>query len=110
MRDNFRKHRRNIIQITGIVIVVFALLALGTYAGSLSPSASPGGTMKTLSDIWNTIASSSYDSSSLSASSNGSLIQILKQINTNLPWAVSGNTAYTTNTGYVGIGTSSPAV
>ena len=36
--------------------------------------------MHTLSNIWDSIASSSYDSSALTANANGSLIQILKQL------------------------------
>jgi hypothetical protein len=59
------------------------LLAGVATAGSLSPSASPASTFNTLAEIYNSIAST-FDSSAISASQNGSLLQHLKYIEANL--------------------------
>ncbi|OGN29848.1 MAG: hypothetical protein A3A33_00995 [Candidatus Yanofskybacteria bacterium RIFCSPLOWO2_01_FULL_49_25] len=93
---------------TIVVLASFAILFVGAHAGSLTPPASPASTMYTLSNIWDTIASGTYDSSGISASGNGSAIQILKQINANTVWSASGNNIYKNASGRVGIGDTTP--
>lgn len=67
------------------VMIVFVLaIGMGFYyfgvirAGSLSPSAAPAGTFRTLGEVYNALFSTSTSFSSLSASSSGSAIQISK--------------------------------
>lgn len=67
-----------------IAFIALFLLALTATAGSLTPSASPASTFRTLSEIYDAIASDSFDSSSITASSSGSLIQHLKYIEENI--------------------------
>lgn len=95
-----------------LIIVIVAIFVLtvfvGVRAGSLTPPGNPASTFYTLGQIFNPLASDSYDSSGFSANSNGSLIQMLKYINANMPtssWTVSGNNIYNANTRFVGIGT-----
>lgn len=47
-------------------------------AGSLTPSASPAATMRTVEEVYNALASSSFDNTGLAASLNGSAIEIAK--------------------------------
>ncbi|MEK7616123.1 MAG: hypothetical protein AAB420_02875 [Patescibacteria group bacterium] len=61
------------------VISVVGILRLAN-AGSLTPSSSPAGTMYTQGNIFNPLASTSYDSSAIASSSTGSVIQISKCI------------------------------
>ncbi len=63
--------------IFSVLIIIFAVLivSLKVEAGSLTPSASPGSTMKTLEEIYNPLAGT-FDSSSISADLNGSALQI----------------------------------
>src|SRR3989344_7941146 len=68
----------------GVVLVSLAIVFFSVRAGSLTPSSSPASTFYTLQEIFNPLASTSYDSSSITANGNGSLIQILKQINANI--------------------------
>src|SRR3989344_5010471 len=90
-------------------IAMTLLLGAGMVkAGSLTPSASPAATMRTLQEIYDSIASTTFDSSSISASSTGSLIQHLKYITNNLFWASSTGNIYYNLGGRVGIGTSTP--
>ncbi|TSC90891.1 MAG: polymorphic outer membrane protein [Parcubacteria group bacterium Licking1014_17] len=91
-----------------IVVAATLFVVVAVRAGSLTPSSSPASTMYTLEQIYESIASTSYDSSAISASQNGSLLQILKYINSNLGWASSSSDIYNTNSGKVGIGTSMP--
>lgn len=63
-------------------IVAFVLRSVE--AGSLTPSTSPAGTFYTLGQIFNPLASSSYDSSGISADSQGSALEITKCIITKL--------------------------
>ena len=69
---------------SGLMIVISVALIFGAFrlstAGSLTPSASPAGTLNALNEIWNVLASDSYDSSGISADPNGSAIQISKCI------------------------------
>jgi len=64
--------------------IALFLLALTATAGSLTPSAAPGSTMNTLGEIYDSIASDSFDSSAILADADGSLIQHLKFIEENL--------------------------
>src|SRR3989344_5676070 len=92
-----------------ISLLVLGGLYLTATGGSLTPSASPAGTFHTLAEIWNSIAATDYDSSSISASTTGSLLQGLKYINNNLFWAsTSGNIWTASGVNRIGIGTSTP--
>ena len=73
--------------ILGVVIVVgsFYLMRAITKAGTLTPSAAPAGTMRTLQEIYNVLASgSSVTASSTAASSTGNAIQIAQCMITKL--------------------------
>jgi hypothetical protein len=74
-------------------------------AGSLTPPGVVASTMHSLANIWDTIASTSYDSSAISSNKNGSLIQQLKYIENNTTWASGSNNIWSLNSGNVGIGT-----
>ncbi len=50
------------------------------YAGSLTPSSSPAGTMHTVDAIYDSLAGSTYDSSGISADNNGNALEITKCI------------------------------
>ncbi|OGN08280.1 MAG: hypothetical protein A2750_00465 [Candidatus Yanofskybacteria bacterium RIFCSPHIGHO2_01_FULL_45_42] len=72
---------KKLIRETAIIILsVLAIVAVFrlVQAGSLTPSASPASTFNTLSDIFNSLASGSYDSSAITANANGSSLQIMK--------------------------------
>ncbi|MDO8462976.1 MAG: hypothetical protein Q7S96_01735 [bacterium] len=100
-------HRRNHVRLlVGIVLTFFFSGALVAYAGSLTPSASPAATMNTVAEIYDAVASTTFSSSAITASSTGSLIQVLKNIATNLSWSVSSNNLTNTNTGTVAIDSS----
>ena len=68
------------------VIAMFAVLFIlqAVQAGSLTPSTSPAGTFHTLGEIFNPLASTSYDSSTITSSSYGNALQITKCIITKL--------------------------
>jgi len=53
-----------------ILLAVLSMLSFVAVAGSLTPSASPASTMKTLQEIYDSIAGT-FDSSSITASQNG---------------------------------------
>lgn len=72
-------------------LVAFFALALIATAGSLTPSASPAGTMYSLANVYDVIASSGYDSTLVAANQNGSLLGMLKYINANMPTGVTSN-------------------
>ncbi len=97
-------------KLKSILIIVIPVLIISTivYAGSLDPPGAPGSTMKTLQEVYDSIAGT-FNSSSITADQNGSLIENLKYITNNLFWASSSDDIYTTNSGNVGIGTSTPA-
>ena len=68
-----------------IVVAVLYSAAAVTRAGSLTPSASPAETMRTLQDIYNILAATStVNASSSVASSTGNAIQIAQCIVTRL--------------------------
>ena len=62
------------------VIALFAVLGIleVVQAGSLTPTTSPAETMFSFGRVFNPIASTSYDSSSITANSDGSVLQIAK--------------------------------
>ena len=72
--ENAKSVRKLFVFVFSLVIVVLVLERV--QAGSLNPSSNPAGTMKTLSEIYNPLASGSFDSSAMASSSNGSAIQI----------------------------------
>lgn len=61
----------------GIIVWLFSIAR----AGSLNPSSGPtAGTLKTITNVYDPLASISYDSSSVSASSTGNALQITRCI------------------------------
>lgn len=97
--------------IVGVVLVCLFIVFFGVRAGSLSPSASPASTFYTLKQLYDPLASTSFDSSGFSADQNGSLIEILRYIAANTgtsQWTSSGNNIRNANSGYVGIGLAVP--
>lgn len=70
--------REALIIVVGVFLIIYIM---GTVqAGSLSPLAAPASTLKTLQEIFNPLASSSYNSASVVASPNGNALQIMKCI------------------------------
>ena len=73
--------RSTIIQTS--LVAVSALVAIAVvrivtaYAGSLTPSAAPAATMKTLTEVYDPIAGTSY-TSTVTASSSGDILQLTK--------------------------------
>ncbi|MEK7194682.1 MAG: hypothetical protein AAB667_00255 [Patescibacteria group bacterium] len=66
-----------IILSVGIIIWLYSIAR----AGSLNPGSSPTtGTLKTITNVYDPLASVSYDSSGVSASSTGNALQITKCI------------------------------
>ena len=89
------------------VLLSVASLVTIAFAGSLTPPAAPASTFHTLEEIYNSIAGT-FDSSSITSSTTGSLIQGIKSINSNLAWASSSNNIWALNSGNVGLGTTAP--
>lgn len=73
------KHLRTFAIVMASVFVVGFLFRL-TEAGSLTPTALPATTMKTLEDIFNPLVSSSYDSSGVAPDRNGNVLEVAKCI------------------------------
>ena len=85
----------------GVIVIVVATLVIVTvtYAGSLTPSASPAATMHSLADIAGsgfttathslkslfTAIGGTYDSTSITANADGSLMERLQFLQQNLP-------------------------
>ena len=69
---------RLLIVLVAVVITSF-VLRIG-HAGSLTPASAPGSTMYDLSDVYDPIASGSYNSSAITADRNGSALEIVKCI------------------------------
>lgn len=68
----------------GLTVLISFLMIYGTVqAGSLTPSASPAATMRTLEQIWNRIAGSD-DTSGTTADGSGDIIERLQFIQQNL--------------------------
>ena len=66
-----------------VVVVIVLVIATGfrvVAAGLLDPSAAPASTMNTLASIFGALASPSYDASAISASTQGSALQISRCI------------------------------
>jgi hypothetical protein len=81
---------------------------LASIGGLLTPPAGViTGTMHSLTQIYDAIAGI-FDSSVLTANRNGSLIQNLKYIESNLGWASGSDNIWNLNAGNVGIGTTVP--
>jgi len=78
-------------KIIWLVVTLSLFLTVGIVrAGSLTPSGSPASTMRTLQEIYDSLAGT-FDSTSVTATSTGSLVQILKYIVNNLDWVSIGN-------------------
>lgn len=72
-------------KISRVLVFVFSLIFVGLIlhsvnAGSLTPTAAPAGTFHTLREIFNPLASTSYDASAIASNSNGSALGITKCI------------------------------
>ena len=90
--------------------IAVLMLATVATAGSLTPTSAPASTFNTLEEVYDAIASDSFDSSGFAASTSGSLINHLLYIEQNLGWAsISNNLSYI-GTGNVGIGDQTPEV
>ena len=70
---------RGVLIVALSVVVVTALFRL-TEAGTLTPIASPASSSESLENLYSAIASAGFDSSALSASKDGSALQIAKCI------------------------------
>lgn len=70
---------RGVLVVVLSVVIVTMLFRL-TEAGSLTPSAPPASTSVSVEDIYDVLASTGFDSSSITASKNGSALQISKCI------------------------------
>lgn len=80
MNHGRAKHIIATILIVGIdILTIFAIVKI-VEAGSLSPSGPPSGTMKSLQSIYDSVASTSFNSSGVTANKNGSALQLMKCI------------------------------
>ena len=75
--------------VRGVFIVVFSIVIVTTLfrlteAGSLTPIAAPASSSESFENLYSAIASAGFDSSALSASKNGSALQIAKCIITKM--------------------------
>ncbi|OGN01623.1 MAG: hypothetical protein A3I26_00220 [Candidatus Yanofskybacteria bacterium RIFCSPLOWO2_02_FULL_43_10] len=70
--------REALIIIIGIFAVIYIIRTV--QAGSLTPSASPASTLKTLQEVYDPLVGTSHDSSSVVAGQNGDALQIMKCI------------------------------
>jgi hypothetical protein len=77
-RHTMSRRLRAVVLFFGVVITSLVLRI--SYAGSLTPVAAPAPTMHTLSEIYNPLASTSFDSSAITADSDGNALQITKCI------------------------------
>jgi hypothetical protein len=67
--------------ILALIIIALALIVVRVVdAGSLSPGSAPAATLKTLQGVYDPLASISFDSSGVSASSTGSAVQLMNCI------------------------------
>lgn len=76
-RSRYRKTIRVTIELAVIAGGVLYYTHL-IRAGSLTPSASPAATMRTVEEVYNSLASSSFSNSGLASDFNGSAIEIAK--------------------------------
>ncbi len=91
-----------------VALISLASLFIVVKAGSLTPPGQVGATMHSLQELYDTLAGT-FNSSSQNASATGNIIQQLKYISNNLFWTQSGNNISNSNSGNVGIGTTSPS-
>jgi hypothetical protein len=86
-----------------------SLLSLASFvtAGSLTPPGAPASTMNTLAEIFDSIAGT-FNSASITANQNGSLIEVMKYVEDQLAWASSSNNVFALSAGNYGIGDSTP--
>ena len=106
MKFSIKENKFTIVIVVGVIL---AVALIGAKAGSLNPPSSPASTFYTLSQIFNPLASGSYDSSGVAANANGSVLGILRYISANQFWASSSSDIYLRDNDWqVGIGTSTP--
>ncbi|MGC9603505.1 MAG: hypothetical protein ABSF47_03495, partial [Minisyncoccia bacterium] len=93
----FKSNIRKILAKSFLVVLLslFATFSLAR-AGSLTPSATPASTMNSLSDVYNAVAGT-FDSSAVTPSATGTLIQNLKYIVNNIMFASSSGNATLAN-------------
>ncbi len=91
-----------------VVLAGMFWLALGATAGSLTPPGAVSGTMHSLANLYDSIASAAFDSSAIVANQNGSLLANLKYIENQIVWASGSSNIWNLNAGNVGIGTTNP--
>jgi len=58
----------------GFIILIFNVVS----AGSLTPASAPAATFKPLNNIYDPLASTSYDSSAVTGNPNGNALEIMK--------------------------------
>ncbi len=81
MTTNRKQKIKRIIQDSIIVAVsVGAVVSVMQWvqAGNLNPTGAPASTMRTLSEVYDPLASISFDASSITANPNGSAIKIMR--------------------------------
>jgi hypothetical protein len=83
MNDRFKNFIATILIIGIDILTIFAIIKI-VEAGSLNPSGAPAATMQSVQNIYDSLASTSFDSSSISGASDGSAIQVMKCIITKL--------------------------
>lgn len=79
MKERARHFLRSSFMVLIAVGTIFGIFRLTT-AGSLEPTVAPAGTFHDVSEVYDAIASSGFDSSSISADPNGSAFGIAKCI------------------------------
>jgi len=70
------RHIAIVVTSSSLIFVFFRL----SQAGSLTPIAAPASTFNTLKEIYDSLASDSFDSSSITASKSGSVLNVSKCI------------------------------
>ena len=79
LQNKFKKvGRETLIIITGVLVVIYIVQT--ALAGSLTPPGPTAPTMQTVEEIFDPIASDSYDSSSFLPDPNGNALEIIKCI------------------------------
>jgi len=106
MQSNFRLKKPKIIIFGAFVLSIVSIAAFQmARAGSLSPSAAPGGTMYTLNDIYTRLTTNATategDHNLLSALSPAATMHTLKEVYEAIPTIVAGTVK--TGTSYLGI-------
>ncbi len=75
----FRKFVRTAAMIAVSAAIVFGVFRL-TEAGSLTPPASPAGTLDSVASLSDALFGTAFDSSAITASSNGNVLEVTKCI------------------------------